>query len=186
MITIDQVEELRKYADISFNQAKEALEETNGDILEAIINLEKDGKINAPKEGGFYSSQNSKEKSQKSGGSQSPEGEYYDESGTSFSELVGKVSAFLDRLINQGNKNTLEIIKDGEKLMSIPVTVLLVLVVFTFWLTIPLLIIGLFFGYKYRFKGPDLGKENVNNAMNSASEAVENIKREFKGGNKHV
>ena len=40
MVTLQQVEELRRYADITFNEAKEALEETNGDILEAIINLE--------------------------------------------------------------------------------------------------------------------------------------------------
>lgn len=186
MITIQQVEELRKYADISFNEAKEALEKTNGDILEAIINLEKDGRIDSPKDGGFYSSKTSGQDDQKGGTNDTPETEFYDESGTSFSELVGKFTAFIGKLFNKGNRNSFEVIKDGKKIMSIPVTILAVLAIFTFWITIPILIIGLFFGYKYRFNGPELGKENVNRAMDSASDAAENIKREFKGDNTHV
>ncbi len=37
MITIEQVEELRKRVHVSYEDAKAALEEANGDILEAII-----------------------------------------------------------------------------------------------------------------------------------------------------
>ena len=53
--------------------------------------------------------------------------------------------------------------------MTIPVTVLVVFLLFAFWLIIPLIIIGLFFGYRYMFSGPDLGKENVNRAMDSVA-----------------
>lgn len=186
MITIQQVEELRKYADISFNEAKVALEETEGDLLQAIINLEKRGRINGPKDGGFYSSQTSEENNQSSSVNNGPKTEFYEESGTTFSELIGKFTAFMGKLFNKGNRNNFVVIKDGKKVMSIPVTVLAILAVFTFWITIPILIIGLFFGYKYRFNGPELGKENVNKAMDSVSEAAENIKREFKGDNTHV
>lgn len=56
MVTLEQVEKLRQYASISYEEAKAALEETNGDILEAIVNLEKQNKINGPKEGGYCNS----------------------------------------------------------------------------------------------------------------------------------
>ncbi len=61
--------------------------------------------------------------------------------------------------------------------MAIPVTVLAVLLIFTFWITIPIIILGLFFGYRYMFSGPDLGKENVNRAMDSVADVAENLKK---------
>jgi len=41
MITIEQIDELRKRLDVTYEEAKEALEACNGDMLEAIIYLEK-------------------------------------------------------------------------------------------------------------------------------------------------
>jgi hypothetical protein len=51
-----------------------------------------------------------------------------------------------------------------------------------FWITIPLLIIGLFMGFRYRFNGPDLGKDSVNSAMDTAATAAENLKKSFTEG----
>lgn len=181
MVTLQQVEELRKYANITFNEAKEALEETNGDILEAIINLEKKGRIKPPKDGGYYSSKDSYDNSQNNGTTDNIQSESYNESRTSFSEFWNNLVLFVKKLFDKGNRNNFEVIKDGNRIMSIPVTVLVVLIIFTFWITIPLMIIGLFLGYKYAFNGPELGKEKVNRAMDSVSSAAENLKKEFKG-----
>ncbi len=186
MVTIQQVEELRKYADISFSEAKEVLMETNGDILEAITRLEREGKINAPKGGGFYSSKDSGQSDQGTDTNEIPETEFYNESGTSFSEMVGKFTLLIKKLFHKGNRNSFDVIKGGARVMSIPVTILAILGIFAFWMTIPVLVVGLFFGYRYRFSGPELGKENVNRAMDSVSDAAENIKREFKGDNTNV
>jgi hypothetical protein len=70
--------------------------------------------------------------------------------------------------------------------MTVPVTVLVVLLIFTFWITVPLIIIGLFLGYRYSFAGPDLGKESVNQALDSVAQAAENIKREVKDSNERM
>lgn len=179
MVTLEQVEELRQRANISYDEAKAALEETNGDMLEAIINLEKQNRIKPPKGGGYYSSKNSQQdrrNEQHSGSNSSKEND-----GASFGELLGKFFRWAGKIINKGNKNHLEVIKDGDKIMAIPVTVLAVLLLFMFWITIPLMIVGLFFGYKYIFSGPDLGKENVNRAMDSVADVAENLKNEVKG-----
>lgn len=186
MVTLQQVEELRKYADISFNEAREALEETQGDILEAIINLEKKGRIKAPKDGGFYSSKNSSQDKDFKGTEEEIKTEFHGEPRTSFSEMMKKFGVFTKKLFNKGNRNSFEVMKNGNEVMSIPVTILVVLALFTFWITIPLMFIGLFFGYKYTFKGPELGKEKVNRAMDSVSNAAENLKKEFKGDNEDV
>lgn len=180
MVTIEQVTKLREYADISFEEAKAALEETDGDILEAIVNLEKKGKINAPRGGGNYSTASEGDKAQQenagTGGAPQPE-----KDSASFGELVGRFFRWCGRVLHKGNINSLEVIRNNEKLMTIPVTVLVLLLLFIFWITIPLMIVGLFFGYSYRFAGPDLGRDKVNKAMESVSEAAENFKKEVKG-----
>ncbi len=50
MVTLEQVEKLCERANISYEEAKVALEETNGDILEVLSNLENKNRIQAPKE----------------------------------------------------------------------------------------------------------------------------------------
>jgi ribosome recycling factor len=44
-ITLEQIDELRRRANVSFEDAREALQECNGDLVEAIVYLEKNGKI---------------------------------------------------------------------------------------------------------------------------------------------
>ena len=174
MITLEQVEKLREKANISYDDAKAALEATNGDLLEALINLEKQGKVTPPEGGGYYSSEkcfkNNKEQTEDN------KGKTYNNK-ESLSDLVRKLARFCGKIIHKGNINSFEVLKDGEVKIGCPITILVLLVVCFFWITVPLIIIGLFFGYRYRFRGPDLGKESVNNAMDSAANAAESIKK---------
>ncbi|NLW39517.1 MAG: DUF4342 domain-containing protein [Tissierellia bacterium] len=181
MITLEQVEKLRKRANISYDEAKKALEETNGDILQAIINLEKKNLIKPPAGGGYYSSKESQENRNQDDFNQAEKDSPKKEYGLSFGELVGKFFRWCGDLINRGNRNHFVVIKDGEQIMTIPVTVLAILIIFTFWITIPITVLGLFFGYRYVFTGPDLGRKSVNRAMDSVADAAENFKREVKG-----
>ncbi|MDR2615905.1 MAG: ubiquitin, partial [Oscillospiraceae bacterium] len=48
MATLEQVEKLRERANVSFEEAKAALDEADGDLLDALILLEKQGKTAAP------------------------------------------------------------------------------------------------------------------------------------------
>lgn len=60
MINLELVDELRKRANVTYDEAKEALEKCNGDILEALIYLEKEKKVNTTKtnckESSFFAS----------------------------------------------------------------------------------------------------------------------------------
>ena len=46
MDQFEKVEKLRERADVSYEEAKEALENSNWDILDAMIYLEQNGKTN--------------------------------------------------------------------------------------------------------------------------------------------
>jgi len=75
-------------------------------------------------------------------------------------------------MIHKGNINSFEVIKDDRSIITLPVTVLVLLLLFAFWVVIPLLILGLFFSYRYRFSGPDLDKPEVNQAIEKVSQAT--------------
>ncbi len=182
MVTLEQVEKLRQYGDITYDEAKRALEEAKGDTLEAIIILEKQKLIEEPKNGGYHNSINRRQEANNHFQEKESKNESKESHGVSFAQLIGKFSKWCGEIISKGNRNHLEVLKGENKVISIPVTILALLLFFMFWITVPLIVVGLFFGYRYMFIGPDLGKENVNRAMNSVADAAEKFKKEVKGG----
>lgn len=180
MVTLEQVEKLHQYKDISYDEARRALEEANGDILEAIIILERQNIIQEPKNGGYYSSKNEEQNQSDKFQEESYKNGSKEYDGASFTELVTKFFKWAGKIIKRGNINHFEVVKGENKIITIPSTILALLLLFMFKITIPLLVIGLFFGYRYMFTGPDLGKDNVNNAMGSVADAAEKFKKEIK------
>ena len=92
--------------------------------------------------------------------------------------VVEGLGGMIRDLFNLGNRNRFEVRRDDELLLEVPVTVLVLLLIFAFWVCIPLLVIGLFAGCRYSFSGDELGRESVNQAMDKAAEAVERVKEE--------
>ena len=178
MATMEQVEKLKEKANISYEEARAALDACGDDILEAMIYLERQGKVKPPQNGGYYSSRQ-----------EEPEKETADESsrkdtqtGETFSQLAGKFFRWCGKIIEKGNRNSFEVRREEKVVIAVPVTILVVLVIFAFWIVVPLIIVGLFFGCRYFFKGPDLESTGMNRVMDSAASAAENLKNEVKSG----
>jgi len=53
-INLDLIDELRKRANVSYEDARDALEKCNGDMVEALIYLEKERKIKPENSNGFF------------------------------------------------------------------------------------------------------------------------------------
>lgn len=174
MVTLEQVEKLRERANVGYDEAKAALEESNGDLLEALISLEKKGSVTPPEGGGYYSSQKSKAASDSQPFTKT---KYQRESREHRDNLFHRFFIFCKELIHKGNINSFQVSKDGEEKLTLPVTILALSIFLFFWVTVPLIVIGLFCGFTYRFIGPDLGKESMNNVMDTAASAAENIKK---------
>jgi hypothetical protein len=175
MTTLDQVEKLRAMANVSYDEAKTALDATNGDLLEAIIYLEKQGKVTTPSGGGYYSSEKPADT-----GAVPYKNAGWDKQTNSdggILSLMKKFGSFCLKMIRKGNANNFEVLMGEEVKTSVPVTVLSLLLIFAFMITIPLIVIGLFFGMRYRFTGPDCSGKTVNDAMNSAADAAINLKK---------
>ena len=179
-INIEQVDKLKERADVSYADAKQALEQTNGDLLEAMIYLEKQGKAKAGSVGSFDSRSAEHSQSDSSGQQQkSQAGKNYERKGDSFGDVMRKIWGFIRRMVHKCNINHFEVYRDGRCVLSMPVTLLVLFLLFFFYITLPVIIIALFFGCSYKFRGPDLGKKDINDVMDEAANAAETLKRKM-------
>lgn len=179
MATLEQVEKLREKTGVSFEEAKAALEASGDDLLDAIIYLERQGRVNAPAGGGYYSSENTQEEQAYGGAGNGGQPNY----GGNFRDSMGKFGRFCARIFNIGNTNYLEAEKNGTVMFVVPVTALVILLIFFFWVIVPLFVLSLFFGFHYRFVGAEVGTEQVNKVMDGATDTVEDIKKNFTNNN---
>lgn len=178
MTTLEQVEKLCAMANISYEDAKAALDAANGDLLEAIIYLEKLGKVHAPTGGGYYSSEKIADTTAVAYKENYWEKNHHNNhKENSFISFLKKIWGFCLKIIRKGNTNSFEVLKGDEIKASFPVTVLALLLIFAFWVTIPLMIIGLFFGLRYRFNGPDFSNNPINDAMKNAADAADDLRK---------
>ena len=178
MTELEKAEKLREKANVSFAEAKEALEKSGGDILDALIYLENQGKSTVPAGGGYFSGADvSKETPMPSSGESEKSGRT--DGGEAFADLMRRFGRFCLKVLHKGSTNYLEAWKGGEQLFSCPVIVVVILAIFFVWITIPLIIISMFCGFQYRFSGEDLGKDSVNAVMDGATNVVEDVKKTF-------
>lgn len=178
MATLEQAEKLCAMANITYAEAKTALDAANGDLLDAIVYLEKQGKVQAPAGSGYYSSAKAGDAQTESSGECSRDKQQFNSNGEhTFGSFLKKACQLCLRIIRKGNANSFQILSGEEVKAAFPLTILALLLIFAFWVTIPLIIIGLFFGLRYRFVGPDFGSNKINQAMDNAADAAQDFKK---------
>lgn len=74
-------------------------------------------------------------------------------------DLISKFFSFLGKLLKKGNSNFFMIEKEGREPIKITLTITAIMFMITFWITTVILILGLFYGYRYSFVGPDFAKK---------------------------
>lgn len=180
MTNLEKVEKIREKTNITYEEAKAALESCDWDILDAILKLEAEGKIkDAPS--GADSSANQTAASEETDipqkiveSYQSHQNEQQKEQGS-----WEKIRGWIKKIFRKSCDNKFVVRKHGEQMMEIPVLLLVILLLFSVWTILIVLAIGLFFGFSYSFAGPDLGKQEINDAMAKANDVADDIKSEF-------
>ena len=170
MEQFELVEKLVLKTGVTYEDAKLALEACNWDMLDAVVYLEKLGKV---KNGAAYYKTNTNEK-------KTTFTDQEKSKGVNFGEVCGKIVNFVGNLVDLGNRNYVDISHKGKHVITLSMTVMMIFLLLGFWAIIPLMIVGLFFGFKYHFRGT--GNENeINDLLNKASDAAENVKEQMKG-----
>ena len=169
------IDKLRKKANISYEEAKIALESNNWDILEALLYLEENGSVEKPSVSIFYTNE-----LRYSGAIQEVKNnkEYNYKASNGFQGIFEAICKFIDTC----NNIFLQIKKDSRVLVNIPLTVVIVLLFFAFWIIIPLAIVGLFFDIEFMLSSKRFNTDNidkVNAVFNKISKVVKDIKKKF-------
>jgi len=162
-------------------EAKEALEKSGGDILDAVLMLEREGKIVARK---TPEEETAKEQAEIEEPVEKLEGDVVNQDGTRAGNTSEKAMRFADsakRLVIALSRQMFEVERKGEEILSVPVLVFIIVLLAGFGITIPLLIVGLFLGCHYRVTGAKAMTFDVNEMSRKASEYAEDIKNEFSG-----
>ena len=179
MENFEMVEKLREKTGVSYEEAKKILEEKNYDMLDAVIELERQGKVVAPKDGAYTAGASQDMENVKKFKDAQKQYEK-DCKKTSFKEFCRSLADFFRVLFRKSLEIDFNISKDNKNVASVPLLVLVLLLIGFFWITVPLIIIGLFFGITYNFTGVDKVVVDVNEVCDKASQTAENIKNEFK------
>ena len=164
MTKMEMTLKLAEKLNVSPKEAETALEFCEWDILDAALMLERE----QGEQRTAYSTEAAPEPA--------PPAE---EKEAGWKIALGKLGRLLRKLLECGNRNRFEVHRNDEIILEVPVTVLVLLMLFAFWVCIPLLVIGLFLRCRYSFKGPELGKEFVNKAMDKAAETAEKVREEI-------
>ncbi len=138
-ITLESIEMLRARADVTYEEAKEALEKCNGELVDALIYLEKQEKIKATAV-----------------------------NGNSQSSLWAK----LKRLVKKCHAIRLLIIRADDKLIDMPLTIVIIAAIFATPLLILGVLVALFTGYKIRVNKPDGQDSKINKTLDDISSAA--------------
>lgn len=141
-VSLEKIDMLMERANISYKEAKEALEVHNGDMVEALIHLEASQKTTGQKQNQY------KKRPQNH---QAPKNDFFEDAGRFFQKM---------------HKTSFIIGKKGHRLLDIPLTIAAVVTLFTLPFSFFFLILPYFFGYKIVLVDPNGKKMKIDESFN--------------------
>ncbi|BDU84947.1 ubiquitin [Clostridium perfringens] len=171
------VDKLKNKANISYEEAKDALEKSNWDMLEAMLYLEAHGKVEKPSLSIFYTNE-SKESYNENGEEVNLKEDTNENNFENKNSFEGVFEAIC-KAIDTCNNIFIEIIRNSRVILKIPFTVLIVLLFFAFWIVIPLMIIGLFFNMEFLVSSKKIDVDKINKVFKETSKVVKDVKGKF-------
>ena len=187
MDEFDKVEKLRQRANVSYEEARDALRACNGDLLDAMVYLEKLGHVKAPEKSTVSTSSEEKEHYENV-----PEAVVRSQSTASDPSFGHQLGILIKTALRKSIDNFIVVSHKGEEKFRLPILVAIILLFMFNVVTLTAVIVSLFFDVNYRFEGKDdLSKMNnvINQAGTRASEwmaettAKENEKKAENQGN---
>lgn len=124
-VSLEKIDMLMERANITYKEAKDALEAHNGDMVEALISLESSQKTTQAKRVKVHA-QGARRSHQ------APKNDFFEDMGNFFKKM---------------HKTSFIIGKKGHKVLDLPLTIAALITLFTLPFSIFLLILPYFFGY---------------------------------------
>ena len=163
MDKLEKVEKLRAKTGVSYEDAKNALEACDYDLLDAIIYLEKLDKVKAPEVESFTTGEEQKTSTEFE---QAQQTYTNDCNKVTFGQMMDRFFKWCGRILK----------KSVDSMINVPVLVLVIALILAFWVVLPLLVVGLFCECRYHFEGIGDINVNLNSACDKMADSVDNLK----------
>lgn len=173
MDDLEKVETIRTKCNVSYTDAKAALDAADGNVLDAIIWLESQGKTQTTSR----TPPPSPRQSMSLGRDGRRAGRLRKSSEkTDFSKKMDSVWEYLKKLFRLSLDTKFIATRRDAIILNIPILIPIV-ALFAWGATIWLMLLGLFFGMRYRIDSDGDVPGSINNLMNHAADAADDIKQ---------
>ena len=193
MDNYQKVEQLVNKAGCTYEDAKAALEECGWDMLDAVISLEREGKVK--KATVEHTAQNAGEAieivtevaTEQTSDDNSQQIIYsYDDSAAgnqgSADDAPKRKLSLWARIKRILTKNRMVVFRsNGQQILDLPIWIPVIALIAFFWATLTIAVIAMVFGCRFHFEGEDLGKININSTMDKATDYAEKVKNDIAG-----
>ena len=175
MDEFDKVEKLKQRANVSYEAARDALRACDGDLLDAMVYLEKQGKVAPPEQATF-----STDAADKTSYENVPKvvEDHRQTEDPSFGDQLGTV---LKVAFRKSIENYLVVSHRGKEVFRLPILIFILILLFGNILLLLAMGIALFFDVRYSFDGKD-NMSAINSMMdkagNKAAEWMDEAKAE--------
>ena len=151
----EKVDMLRSRANVSYEDAKNALERSNGDVLEAMIILEREGRTSYQGAGSANAG--------------------FAAEGCCKQNRSDSVGAKCKSLFNKSTVNYIAIDRGTERILKVPVLAGVLMLLFAFPVTVIAIVVALFLDCRFSFEGQDEMKA-ANDVCAKAGELAGQVK----------
>ncbi|MBR2528110.1 MAG: hypothetical protein IKE58_06560 [Blautia sp.] len=171
MNDFEKVEKLVEKANVTYEEAKAALDAAGGDLLDALVLLEKQGRTRGPEQSTYstsYESQDDYEDvRQHTNAYQQDQKRYSRTAANGVRKIWSKLRS-----------NAVTVERHGDEVLRAPLWLFALIFIFSWRLALVAVIISLFMDCKYHFVGNEKF-DSVNRFMDMAGDAAEHVKEDF-------
>ena len=176
MENFEKVEKLVEKANVTYEDAKKALDQANGDMLDAMIILEKQGKARKPEQSIYRT--NPEADTRYNDVPAVIENSKKEEAKTAWKKFCDGVKRGFQYTVD----NSLCVKRHGETVLKLPLWISIIVLLCAWHLLLVVFVISLFLECRYSIEGKDNPKE-VNDILNQATDIAENVKGSFAEAN---
>lgn len=171
MTNTDMIDKIVQKSGITREQAEDALNKNNWDLLDAMIYVERNYQTTdqSATSSSQYSTYTKKEQNFQ------PTNDPYAQN-----EGKDKITELLEKLCNCLVNDRLVISRNGKDILPLPIIIFVLLLISSFSAILVIMIISMFFDVKYYCRGQLLGNDDVNGVFDQLFNFVQKLKREIK------
>ena len=180
MENYQKVEQLVNKTGCSYEDAKAALEGCEWDMLDAVISLEREGKVNKETAEQTVKSDEPVEIIPEVIPDENASGSRSSGNTTGSEEAPKQKRGLWKRIKGILTNNRMTVLRgNGQQILNLPIWIPVIALICFFWATLGLAVIAMIFGCRFHFEGEDLGKTNINSTMDKATDYAEKVKNDL-------